>query len=866
MFVGVRRIIFLLFPFLISVSTSQHRFLENGNPLARGSDSGLFPDTPTRVKIDLSGQWEYTTEEGGAGVVRVPSSYDFVGKVTFERSFAVDSLALDRYDFSLVMLGVNYSCEISINGDYITNHVGGYTSFSQPIQRRTLQEGNENRIRVVVSNELDPRRTIPLRSQVWGWRNYGGIIRDVYILGVPKLSVRDVVHSQTFNDPLTAATVSVTASIQGEYVAPEAEPGKKAPSLAIYVEAYEKVLGLPVARSSMQAVAPREKEWNDVQLTVQIAGPKLWSPETPELYVLKTFLVEVSGKDMVVLDEFDQNIGLHAVEIRKGRIIHNGRPVTLQGVIWEEEHPTYGNALPYEEMERDIVLIKTLGANAIRFSGRPPHPYMLNLCDRYGLFALEEMPLRNLPAPVLADETYLELAMAMTKEMIARDRHHASLLAWGLGDQLDPVAPSAGRFVGALRKVARAMDNRLLFIGERQARSDSVLRMVDIVALNIAGGDAKAFRRTLDAWKGEAGSAMLMAGRFGTEVQPGNRNGYSDPHSAEAQARFYLQRLDALRDAGIAGGFIWSFNDWKGDRPSLVVTSGDPWVYTMGLVSAQRERRLAYDAVRSVYRGEKFASLPAGNYSSGAPIVYVLAGLVVLISLAYLYNGSRRFRDSLLRSTFNAYNFFADVRDQRVVSLVHSVLLGIIVSVALAIVTSSILYHFRGSWVVDTLLSTVTLYDNIKESAVRLIWDPVRSILYFSLLYLLALLVLWVILMIISPMFRLRMYPYHAFAITMWSTPPLLVLVPVGMIVYRIMESRMYVLPSIVLPALLLAWVFLRVLKGIAIMVEVARPKMYILGVLVLAAVTGAAYVYLDATQAVSVQYAYLYHVLTGAR
>jgi beta-galactosidase len=354
--------------------------------------------------------------------------------------------------------------------------------------------------------------------------------------------------------------------------------------------------------------------------------------------------------------------------------------------------------------------------------------------------------------------------------------------------------------------------------------------------------------------------------RFGTEVQSGNRNGYSDPLSYEAQSRFYIQRFDMLKSLAYDGALISSLSDWKGDRPALTVNTGDPWMHTMGLVSYQREKRLAYEAVRSIFRSEKFVALPIGNFMPSAPIIYVLAGLVVLIGVAYLYNASRRFREALNRSLLNSFNFFADVRDQRVVSVIHSTLLGIIVSVATAIVISSVLYHFRGSWVLDNMLSYVLVYDNIKEAAVRLIWHPLQSILYLSMVFFVGLLLIAAGMLAVSPLFKSRIYPFHAYAITMWSTPPLIALVPLGMILFRLMETTVYVIPSLVIVAGLLAWVVLRLFKGISIIFDTMPARVYFVGVVGLVAVAALGYLYYDYTQSTSAYLSFMYNTAAGSR
>lgn len=842
--------------------------MENGTPINRSEDAGFLTETPTRLKIDLSGIWEYTIDNGPSGSVKVPSAYDFVAKVNFRRKIGITSAQIDNYDFHLVMLGSNYNTEVSINGEFITNHAGGYTSFVVPIPPNVLQVGSENVIQVTTNNELDARKTLPLRSLVWGWRNYGGIIRDIFILGTPKLAIGEVQAITEFSPEYSSAKVGILASFEGvePEIPVEGGQGKKG-TLGFLVEIFDKITGSSVGRSPVIPLTRRGEEWSPARAELTVQNPKLWSPEFPELYLLKCFVV-VAGKEKEprVIDQYDLTFGLRSFVVRDGDFQLNGKRFFLKGVVWQEDHPTWGSAMTYEDLEKDVVLIKNLGANAVRFGSHPPHPYVLNLCDRYGLMALQEIPLADAPAGALLHEEYLEMAATALREMIVRDRNHPSMAAWGIGDQFESSNPAVRPFVESLVRTAKSLDARPTYFTTRMLATDTCGDLVDIPAVAITAPDQKQFKAQLQEWKARHPGRPLLIARFGAEVQSGNRNGYSDPLSYEAQARFYIQRFDIIRSLGYDGALVWSLNDWKGDRPALTVNSGDPWMHTMGLVNYQREKRLAYEAVRSVFRSEKFVALPIGNYSPSAPIIYVLAGLVVLIGVAYLYNASRRFREALNRSLLNSFNFFADVRDQRVVSVVHSTLLGLIVSVASAIVISSILYHFRGSWVLDNMLSYLLVHDNIKEAAVRLIWNPLQCIVYLSLIFFIILLLIAGVMLAISPLFKTRIYPFHAYAITMWSTPPLIALVPLGMILFRLMESSFYVIPSMAIVAALLVWVVLRLLKGISIIFDAMPARVYFVGMVGMVAVLAFVYLYYDYTQSTSTYLSFMYNVVTGSR
>ncbi|RPH32660.1 hypothetical protein EHM92_08560, partial [bacterium] len=623
--------------------------------------------------------------------------------------------------------------------------------------------------------------------------------------------------------------------------------------------------GIMVGRSAFAPLSSTETgSWTGTG-DATVPAPKFWSPDAPELYLMRCYLVKGTAKENSIVDELDLSVGIRTLAVENGHIQLNGKRIVLKGVIWNEDSPSGGNALTEEQMEKDVALIRNLGANVIRFINHPPHPYMLDLCDRYGLFAMEEIPLVHPPGQVLADEGYVDLAGSMLREMILRDRNHPSVLAWGLGDELESTHPATRNALERLVSLSHSLDGRPTYYGASLLKNDISSTLVDIAALNLPSNDLREWKAGLDEWRAAHRAQPVIVSKFGTEVQHENRRGTNDTLSQEAQARFYLQRFDILRSLDYDGGIIWSFNDWRGDRPSLTVMSGDPWVHTLGLVNSAREKRLAYEAVRSVFHGEKFVALPIGGRPTGAPIIYVLAGFAVLVGVAYVYNVSRRFRESFNRSMLSSYNFYSDVRDQHTVSFLLTTLLGLMVSLGTAITVSSILFHFRGNAFLDNLLSILLMSDAVKAEVVKVIWNPLKAIGFLTAAVFAGLVLISIAVYAVRVFFKVRIYPTHAYAVTMWSAAPLVVFILVGMILYRILDSPAYVVPALILVAAIHFWVFLRLLKGMSIVYDVLPLKMYAAGIVVLICLFAVLYVYYDATASAPMYISYMYHMMTNS-
>lgn len=846
---------FLLF-ILPLFANSQITFLENGQKARLGPDPGLFPDSPTRSKIDLSGSWKYSLDGAKWENVTIPSAYDGTAKVTFTRTFDITSSMLDTYAFSLVVYGINYQSEITINGSFVGRHLGGYSSLVIPIQPNILQVGSENAIIVTVDNELTPKTTLPLRQQVTGWKTYGGIFRDLYILAVPKLSVESAEMKSVITASGRQANVTIQADIVDRWSGIRPGGGM---TIGVQAEVFDKLTGMPVARSGVSSIVPQPNKSVETTLQLTIDSVKRWSPDVPDLYVIKCQVVKISGADISLIDEYSFDAGVREFAWKDGRLHVNKTLTPIKGILWHEMHPASGSSMRYDAMERDIASIKSLGANLIRFQ-YPPHPYVINMCDRYGLMVLEDIPLVGVPGEILDKDYFRDLATSYLREMIARDKGHASILAWGIGDQFETNSSHACEYVTSARSLVRSLDDRPVYFATGEAQ-DRCMAEVDVIGLSSFGEEASLFKERLISLQQQYPAKPIIVARYGREVEPGNRGGYSDPRSFEAQARHIMKYYELFRETRVAGSVLWSFNDWRADRPALTTSSDDPYLRTMGIVSESREKRVAFDVTRALFNGEKVQALPVGNYSPGAPIIYVFAGLSILISLAFFYNANRRFRDSVNRSLFRTYNFFADVRDQRILTYTQNIFLILVVSLTWATILSSILSHYRTNVLLDNLLSQF-LSDNIKEWLVLLIWDPPQFIGVFCAIIAVKIVAITLLVMLFSLTVRTYVYFYHAFSISVWSMLPYIMLIPLAMILYRLMESQAYVLPVLAILAIFTVWVFLRLLKGISIIYDVYPGKVYAGGLLFVILGAVVLYAYFDYTQSTSLYLKYLLHTV----
>ncbi|MFD2027201.1 glycoside hydrolase family 2 TIM barrel-domain containing protein [Promicromonospora aerolata] len=188
-----------------------------------------------------------------------------------------------------------------------------------------------------------------------------------------------------------------------------------------------------------------------------VAGEELrvpvepWSAEQPRLY------------DVVVATETETvtlAVGFRTVSIEDGVFLVNGRPVKLRGVNRHEFDPLRGRAVTPERMLEDVLLMKRHHINAVRTSHYPPHPHFLDLCDRLGLYVVDENDLEThgfqpggwVGNPV-DDPAWTEVLVDRATRTVRRDAHHASIVMWSLGNEA-----GGGRNIAAMADAVRVLD------------------------------------------------------------------------------------------------------------------------------------------------------------------------------------------------------------------------------------------------------------------------------------------------------------------------------------------------------------------------------------------------------------------------
>jgi beta-galactosidase len=166
----------------------------------------------------------------------------------------------------------------------------------------------------------------------------------------------------------------------------------------------------------------------------KVENPVKWTAETPNLYTLVLTLCDDSGK---VVEADSCKAGFRKIEIRNGQFLINGQPIRLRGVNRHETDPDTGHTVSLARMTQDIELMKRANINAVRTCHYPDDPRWYELCDRYGIYVLDEA---NLEAQgtrgfLASDPRWASAFLDRAISLAERDKNHPSVIMWSLGNE-----------------------------------------------------------------------------------------------------------------------------------------------------------------------------------------------------------------------------------------------------------------------------------------------------------------------------------------------------------------------------------------------------------------------------------------------
>ncbi|MBC8044822.1 MAG: T9SS type A sorting domain-containing protein [Rhizobacter sp.] len=361
--------------------------------------------------------------------------------VWYRKKFTVSAADFGGKFTKLMFHSVNYVADVWLNGIYLGYHEGGYTPFAFDVSEY-LRTDTTNVLVLRVDNPPWGTRNDIVPYTNADWFNYTGLIHDVYLeasdpahiiradavpvdtLGHVKLSVALYnKHASAKNLTLTCSIThaSITASnVQSEYAA------DLTGAAASTGGTLQTVITVP---------ADSVAAW---RTDIQIQSCKLWSPETPNLYVLKAVITDGA----TVIDELCTQFGIRTIKTSGDKVLLNEKPAFFVGAARHEDAVGRGRSMTLPQIFTDLQKLRAQNVNLVRTAHYPNHLYTYLIADRLGLGVIEEIPVWwfNEAASWQVQNNSRKIHYQMWREMIFKDYNRPSILFWSTCNECTEVS------------------------------------------------------------------------------------------------------------------------------------------------------------------------------------------------------------------------------------------------------------------------------------------------------------------------------------------------------------------------------------------------------------------------------------------
>ncbi|GKX32152.1 beta-galactosidase [Vallitalea longa] len=345
----------------------------------------------------------------------------------YKKNFIVSNEWFNR-NIYIVFSGVNSAFYLWINGKRVGYSQGTMTPAEFNIT--SFVKKGKNEVAVEVYRWCDGSY---LEDQDM-WR-LSGIFRDVYLIAKPKQQIEDFYVYCDLDDNYEDAILYTSIKLMND-------------------NSRMKVQMRVIDDSNkVTFIGKKTIDKNIIHLKQDIINPHKWTSETPYLYKIIISLIDENNQ---IIDVRYCNFGFRKIEIKNAKLLINGNPIMIKGVNRHEFDPDNGHSVPYSRTEEDIMILKANNINAIRTSHYPNNSWLYDLCDKYGIYVMDECNLETHGIRNKVPNNKKEWenpCVDRMQRMVERDKNHPSIIFWSLGNEA-----GSGNVFLKMKEAARKID------------------------------------------------------------------------------------------------------------------------------------------------------------------------------------------------------------------------------------------------------------------------------------------------------------------------------------------------------------------------------------------------------------------------
>ena len=558
--------------------------LQAGRKVSLIDDGWRFitPDADVAVPVHLPHSWNfdaYSTKDyyRGKGI--------YSRKLTLPESFRGKKVYL-RFD------GIANSGSVFLDGVEVGKSIGAYSSHTYDITP-FVEIGKDHQLEVVADNS---RKDIPPYSADFTFM--GGLYRDAWLLALPEVHL-DIAEGTSEGFDVRALPLDGgkwRVEVAGLVV--NASAGRQSVEVRMSLS--------DASGSVVSSVSKKVKLSEDGSVAFDLKTPELkdvalWSPEDPNLYrvsvdVLKGGEVVDSGSCYTAFRTFGFD--------GEGRFLLNGSPYKLRGMCRHQDRNPMGIALLDEQHREDMRLAKEMGANFVRISHYPQDDAVIEMCDRLGLIAWEEIPVIDYVPDTPGFDDNCE---TMLRDMIRRHRNHPSIAMWGYMNEILLRVPKEGRAetLDRTRRLARRLEavvreedpdrlSTMAFHGSDTYHEAGLGEITDVKGWNLYqgwyGGKLDGFEQYLSRQHREHPDHKLIVSEYGAGSDLRIHSFSPEPFdfSMEYQQDYLEHYLPVIEDSAfVAGASHWNLIDFS----SANRAESMPHINNKGILTNDRRKK-----------------------------------------------------------------------------------------------------------------------------------------------------------------------------------------------------------------------------------------------------------------------------------
>ncbi|KAL5351426.1 hypothetical protein ACLOAV_003285 [Pseudogymnoascus australis] len=582
-----------IIPHVLSVPSNGHQIrrdiVQNALPMLKPQR------TLSRELVSLDGLWKFSVAPSSNSTDEpwtkplitdlecpVPASYndifvdrdihDHVGWAYYQRDVIVPKgWSEERYFVRAE--SATHEGKIYINDRLVAEHVGGYMPFEADVTD-LVTAGEQFRLTIAVNNVLTFQTLPPGKvvvSEATGRKtqtyfhdfyNYAGLARSVWLYSVPRQHIQDITVVTDYKGTTGQINYNITVS--------KGTTGK---------------IQIAVIDESGATVA----EGSGATGTIKIPSVKLWQPGAAYLYNFRASIVD-SNK---TVDTYNLATGIRTIQVKKSQFLINNKPFYFTGFGKHEDTAIRGKGHDQAYMVRDFQLLNWIGANSFRTSHYPYAEEMMEYADRRGIVVIDETAAVGLNfalggpvggkagnptfGPDLINNKTRETHAQAIRELIHRDKNHASVIMWSITNEPASDSDGARDYFAPLVALTRQLDSSrpvtFANVGFATYLTDKISDLFDVLCLNryygwyTETGDLieaeAALTAELHGWVNKFDKPIVMS-EYGADTVSGLHSVFNFPWSEEYQVQMlemYHRVFDSI--TAMAGEHVWNFADFQ---------------------------------------------------------------------------------------------------------------------------------------------------------------------------------------------------------------------------------------------------------------------------------------------------------------